>query len=98
MTTTALELNNIRKRFGSAEIIRGVNLSIDAGERHAVIGPNGAGKSTLFNLISGLMKPDAGSITLKGSDITAIPPWLINRRGLSRSFQVTNIFQRMSVW
>jgi branched-chain amino acid transport system ATP-binding protein len=98
MTATALELRDIRKRFGSAEIIRGVNLSINAGERHAVIGPNGAGKSTLFNLVSGLMKPDAGSITLKGSDITGIPPWLINRRGLSRSFQVTNIFHRMSVW
>ena len=63
-----------------------------------MIGPNGAGKSTLFNLISGRMKPDAGSIALKGSDITAMSPWLINRRGLSRSFQVTNIFHRMSVW
>jgi branched-chain amino acid transport system ATP-binding protein len=98
MTAIALELRDIRKRFGPAEIIRGVNLSIDTGERHAVIGPNGAGKSTLFNLVSGLMKPDAGTITLKGSDITGIPPWLINRRGLSRSFQVTNIFHRMSVW
>jgi branched-chain amino acid transport system ATP-binding protein len=98
MTAITLELRDICKRFGSAEIIRGINLSINAGERHAVIGPNGAGKSTLFNLVSGLVKPDAGSITLKGSDITGIPPWLINRRGLSRSFQVTNIFHRMSVW
>lgn len=98
MTAPALELCNIRKRFGSTEVIRGVNLSVTTRERHAVIGPNGAGKSTLFNLISGLVKPDAGSIVLKGSDITAIPPWLINRRGLSRSFQVTNIFHRMSVW
>jgi len=98
MTTRALEMHNIRKRFGSAEIIRGVNLSVDERERHAVIGPNGAGKSTLFNLASGLMKPDAGSISLGGNDITGMPPWLINRRGLSRSFQVSNIFHRMSVW
>jgi branched-chain amino acid transport system ATP-binding protein len=97
MTMPALELRNIRKRFGSTEIIRGVNLTVEAGERHAVIGPNGAGKSTLFNLVSGLTRPDAGSIVLKGSDITGIAPWLINRRGLSRSFQVTNIFQRVSV-
>jgi branched-chain amino acid transport system ATP-binding protein len=98
MTMPALELRNIRKRFGSTDVIRGVNLSVAAGERHAVIGPNGAGKSTLFNLVSGLTRPDAGSVVLKGSDITGIAPWLINRRGLSRSFQVTNIFQRMSVW
>jgi branched-chain amino acid transport system ATP-binding protein len=98
MTIPALELRDIRKRFGSTEVIRGVNLSVAAGERHAVIGPNGAGKSTLFNLVSGLTGPDAGSILLKGSDITGMAPWLINRRGLSRSFQVTNIFQRMSVW
>ena len=98
MTMPALELRNIRKRFGPADIICGVNLSVATRERHAVIGPNGAGKSTLFNLVSGLTRPDAGSILLKGSDITGIAPWLINRRGLSRSFQVTNIFQRMSVW
>jgi len=98
VTAAALQLRNVRKRFGSTEVIRGVNLVVDECERHAVIGPNGAGKSTLFNLISGLMKPDAGSIALKGKDVTGIPPWLINRRGLSRSFQVTNIFQRMSVW
>jgi branched-chain amino acid transport system ATP-binding protein len=98
MTMPALELRNIRKRFGSTDVIRGVNLSVASRERHAVIGPNGAGKSTLFNLVSGLVIPDAGSILLKGGDITGIAPWLINRRGLSRSFQVTNIFQRMSVW
>jgi branched-chain amino acid transport system ATP-binding protein len=98
MTAPALELRDIRKGFGTTEIIRGVSLAIAARERHAVIGPNGAGKSTLFNLISGRLRPDAGSIALKGDDITAMQPWLINRRGLSRSFQVTNIFHRMSVW
>ena len=98
MTVPALELSNICKRFGAAEIIRGVSFSIMTGERHAVIGPNGAGKSTVFNLISGRLRPDFGSVTLKGADITGMKPWLINRRGLSRSFQVTNIFHRMSVW
>jgi branched-chain amino acid transport system ATP-binding protein len=98
MTAPALELRDIRKRFGATEIIRGVSLAIATRERHAVIGPNGAGKSTLFNLISGRLRPDAGSIALRGDDITAMRPWLINRRGLSRSFQVTNLFHRMSVW
>jgi branched-chain amino acid transport system ATP-binding protein len=98
MTAPALELRDIRKGFGAVEIIRGVNLAIAPCERHAVIGPNGAGKSTLFNLISGRLRPDAGAIVLKGADITATAPWLINRRGLSRSFQLTNIFHRMSVW
>jgi len=98
MTVPVLELRDIRKGFGATDVVRGVNLSIMACERHALIGPNGAGKSTLFNLISGCMRPDTGAITLKGSDITAMPPYRINRRGLSRSFQVTNIFHRMSVW
>jgi branched-chain amino acid transport system ATP-binding protein len=98
MTMPALELRSVRKRFGSTDVIRGVNLSVGIGERHAVIGPNGAGKSTLFNLVSGLTRPDSGSILLKGGDITGVAPWLINRRGLSRSFQVTNIFQQMTVW
>jgi branched-chain amino acid transport system ATP-binding protein len=98
MTAPALQLSGIRKAFGATEVIRGVDLAVAARERHAVIGPNGAGKSTLFNLISGLLRPNAGSIVLHGSDITALPPHRINRRGLSRSFQVTNIFGRMSVW
>jgi branched-chain amino acid transport system ATP-binding protein len=98
MTAPALQLSGIRKAFGATEVIRGVDLAVAARERHAVIGPNGAGKSTLFNLISGLLRPNAGSIALHGSDITALPPHRINRRGLSRSFQVTNIFGRMSVW
>jgi branched-chain amino acid transport system ATP-binding protein len=68
------------------------------GERHAIIGPNGAGKSTLFHLISGHLQPSAGSISLRGESIAGMAPQLINRRGLSRSFQVTNIFPRLSVW
>ena len=98
MTATVVELAGITKYFGRTEIIRGVDLGINRGERHAVIGPNGAGKSTLFNLISGRLAPTAGTIRLKGVDITGLAPYHINRRGLSRSFQVTNIFPRLSVW
>jgi branched-chain amino acid transport system ATP-binding protein len=68
------------------------------GERHALIGPNGAGKSTLFNLISGYMIPTVGSILLKDEIVSGLPPYQINRRGLSRSFQVSNVFANMSVW
>jgi branched-chain amino acid transport system ATP-binding protein len=94
----ALETRALRKSFGPAEIIRGVDLTIPRGERHAVIGPNGAGKSTLFNLISGLLLPSAGEIRLDGAPVDGLPAYKINRRGLSRSFQVTNIFPKLSVW
>jgi len=97
-TVPALELSGLEKSFGSTKIIRGVDLAIPTGERHAVIGPNGAGKSTLFHLISGHYQPSAGRIHLRGQDITGLPPEQINRRGLSRSFQITNIFPQLSVW
>ncbi len=96
--TPALELRDVYKRFGRTEIIRGVNLEIEAGLRHAIIGPNGAGKSTLFNLITAKYPVTSGRIQLKGEDITRLRPYQINRRGLSRSFQVTNIFPRLSVF
>ena len=96
--TPAVELAGLRKSFGVTEIIRGVDLAVRPGERHAIIGPNGAGKSTLFHLISGHLRPSAGTIRLHGEDIAGMAPQLINRRGLSRSFQVTNIFPRLSVW
>jgi branched-chain amino acid transport system ATP-binding protein len=98
MNASAIALAAVEKRFGRTEIIRGVDLEVPAGERHAVIGPNGAGKSTLFNLISGRFAPSAGEIRLKGETITGLKPFEINRRGLSRSFQVTNIFPRLTVW
>jgi branched-chain amino acid transport system ATP-binding protein len=94
----ALELAGLKKRFGAMEIIRGVDLAIPAGERHAVIGPNGAGKSTLFHLISGRHRASEGAIRLRGQDITSLAPERINRLGLSRSFQITNIFPHLSVW
>ena len=96
--TPALELRALHKNFGATQIIRGVDLSVAAGERHAVIGPNGAGKSTLFHLISGHYRPSSGSIRLREEEIAGLTPHLINRMGLSRSFQVTNIFPRLTVW
>jgi branched-chain amino acid transport system ATP-binding protein len=97
-TRRALELRDVRKSFGAMQIIRGVSVDIPHGERHAIIGPNGAGKSTLFNLICGRFAPTGGSILLDGEAITAQPPFKINRRGIARSFQVTNIFPRLSVY
>ena len=94
----ALELRDVRKSFGKTEIIRGANLSVKAGERVALIGPNGAGKSTLFNLISGRMAPTSGEILLNGQPIHGHQPYEINRRGLARSFQVSNLFPRLSVF
>uniref|UniRef100_UPI0013DC2826 ATP-binding cassette domain-containing protein n=1 Tax=Serratia marcescens TaxID=615 RepID=UPI0013DC2826 len=82
----------VTKNFGAAQIIRSVDLDVPAGERHAIIGPNGAGKSTLFNLISGAFPPSSGEILVDGQPVAGAPPFEINRRGLSRSFQVTNIF------
>ncbi len=94
----ALELNGLRKSFGKTEIIRGVDLAIQAGERIGVIGPNGAGKSTLFNLISGRLRPSSGEVRLNGKRIDGLKPYEINRLGLSRSFQITNIFPKLSVF
>jgi len=98
MTEMALALSDVRKRFGVSEIIRGLNLSVRPGEIHAVIGPNGAGKSTLFNLISGMFAPDSGGILMNGHSIGGLPPHLIARKGLARSFQITNVFPRLSVF
>jgi branched-chain amino acid transport system ATP-binding protein len=94
----ALELRDVRKSFGKTAIINGVNLAIEKGERHAVIGPNGAGKSTLFNLISGRFPVTSGTISLNDREITGLPPQDISRRGLARSFQITNIFPKLSVF
>lgn len=96
--TAAIDLRGVRKSFGPTEIIRGVDLNVEVGERHAIIGPNGAGKSTLFHLISGRYQLSGGSVSLHGEDISNLPPYEIYRKGLSRSFQVTNIFPNMSVF
>ncbi|MFM2051303.1 MAG: hypothetical protein RL682_1794 [Pseudomonadota bacterium] len=97
-TPYALELRDLRKSFGKTEIIRGINLAVKAGERIAIIGPNGAGKSTLFNLISGRFEATSGDVLLNGSRINGLKPFEINRKGLSRSFQITNIFPKLSVF
>jgi branched-chain amino acid transport system ATP-binding protein len=93
----ALQLSNVQKNFGETPIIRGVTLDVVKGEKHAIIGPNGAGKSTLFNLVTGKYAVSAGIIKLYGEDVTGLTPYEIYRKGLSRSFQVINIFHRMSV-
>lgn len=98
MSSYALQLKDLRKSFGKSEIIRGVSLDIPVGERLAIIGPNGAGKSTLFNLISGRFQPTSGDVLLHGQSINGKKPFEINRLGLSRSFQITNIFPKLSVF
>jgi len=94
----ALELKGLRKRLGKTDIINGIDLSVAARERIGIIGPNGAGKSTLFNLISGRLQPDSGRIWLNGGCIDGKKPHEISRLGLARSFQVSNIFPKLSVF
>ena len=98
MSAFSVELKEVRKSFGKSEIIRGATLQVPKGERYAIIGPNGAGKSTLFNLISGRFGVSSGDILLNGQSILGKKPFEINRSGLSRSFQITNIFHRLSVY
>jgi branched-chain amino acid transport system ATP-binding protein len=98
MSAPALQLHDVRKSFGRTSIINGVNLAIEPGERHAIIGPNGAGKSTLFNLISGRFPVSSGRIDLNGEQIDGLEAEIINRKGLARSFQITNIFPKLSVY
>ena len=93
-----LRIRGLRKSFGPVEIVRGVDLELRAGERHALIGPNGAGKSTLFHLISGNLRPSAGEIVLGGQRIDGWSPQRVNRSGLARSFQITNIFPKLTVF
>jgi len=97
MSESAIRLRDVHKRFGATPIIHGVNLDIARGQRHAIIGPNGAGKTTLFNLMSGRFPVSSGTIELNGRPIDGLAPHQINRLGLSRSFQITSIFSRMSV-
>jgi branched-chain amino acid transport system ATP-binding protein len=95
--TDALRLTGVAKSFGQLPIITGVDLAIPAGERHALIGPNGAGKSTLFNLISGRLPVSSGTVALFGTEIQNRAPHRVARLGLSRSFQITNLFARLTV-
>jgi branched-chain amino acid transport system ATP-binding protein len=98
MSDAILSLRELRKSFGPTEIIRGVDLDLVPGERHALIGPNGAGKSTVFHLVSGHLKPTGGSVAFDGHDITGKTPQQVNKLGLARSFQITNIFPKLTVF
>ena len=98
MTAPALRLQGVCKSFGKTSILQDVDLSVAAGERHAIIGPNGAGKSTLFNVVSALFPPSAGRIELKGEETSGLRPRDLFRRGLCRSFQITNLFSSLTVF
>ena len=98
MSPYAVELKDVYKSFGRTEIIRGASLAVRDGERVAMIGPNGAGKSTLFNLISGRLAPTRGDILVGGKRVNGLAPYQVNRMGLARSFQVSNLFTRLSVF
>lgn len=93
-----LEIRNVTKTFGGFTAVSDVSLTVDKGQIAAVIGPNGAGKSTFFNLITGALRPDTGSITLNGADITGIAAHKICGAGMGRSFQRTNIFPKLTVF
>ncbi|HPL10379.1 MAG TPA: ABC transporter ATP-binding protein [Smithellaceae bacterium] len=93
-----LHIQNIHKDFSGLRVLTGVEFKVTEKERHAVIGPNGAGKTTLFNIISGKFKPSSGAILFKGKDISGKPPHVLNRHGLARSFQITNVFQELTVF
>lgn len=93
-----LKVNAISKSFDGFKAVNNANLIVEQGEIVAVIGPNGAGKTTLFNLITGILKPDSGSVIFKGEDITGLPPYEVCRKRISRSFQIVNIFPRLTVF
>jgi branched-chain amino acid transport system ATP-binding protein len=95
--TPALALESLRRTFGALTAVNGVSLAVAPRERHAIIGPNGAGKTTLFNLITGHLAPTAGRILFEGAPIGGLSPDAVARRGISRSFQRTNLFPRLSV-
>jgi branched-chain amino acid transport system ATP-binding protein len=93
-----LRLERLSKDFSGLKVLFGVSLDVREGERHAIIGPNGSGKTTLFNIITGRYKPSQGKILFYDKDITGWPPHRINRLGLSRSFQIINVFPKMTVY
>ena len=93
-----LQVEGLVKCFDDFMAVNGANLTVGKGEIVAVIGPNGAGKTTLFNLITGALTRDKGKIIFKGEDISELPPYEICRRGISRSYQIVNIFPRLTVF
>lgn len=97
-TSKLLDIHGLYKDFRGVEVIKDLSLSVCQGERHAIIGPNGAGKTTFFNLITGRYTPSKGDIYFEGRKISGMTPHRINRMGISRSFQITNIFPGMTVF
>ena len=98
MTGAALEVRGVEKRFGALAVATGIDLVLPVGARHALIGPNGAGKTTLVNMITGVLRPDRGTVSLFGEDVTAKPATHTVPKGLVRTFQITNLFPRLRVW
>jgi branched-chain amino acid transport system ATP-binding protein len=95
--TVILETEDLSRHFGGLKAVEGVNLQVRSGDLHSIIGPNGAGKTTLFNLLSGSLTPTRGKIFLRGEDITGMPPHRLAHLGVGRSYQITNIFPRLTV-
>jgi branched-chain amino acid transport system ATP-binding protein len=93
-----LETRDLRKYFGGLQVIDGVDLKVRQGSIHSIIGPNGAGKTTLFNLLTVFLKANAGKIIYRGKDITGLEPFRIVKNGLARSFQITSVFPKLSVY
>ena len=93
----ALELRDVTVAYDALRAVDGVTLAVPVGQRRAIIGPNGAGKTTLFNAISGVVLPTAGQVTFNGHDMTRMPPHRRARLGISRTFQITNLFPSLSV-
>jgi branched-chain amino acid transport system ATP-binding protein len=98
MTATQLIARDLGKRFGGFVALRDVSFEVQEHTIHAFIGPNGAGKTTLFNCLTGSIQPSSGTVTFQGRDITHLPPHRRARLGIARSFQVTNLFQNLSVF
>jgi branched-chain amino acid transport system ATP-binding protein len=92
-----LEVTGLSKRFGGLDAVKDLNFSVERGELLSIIGPNGAGKTTLFNLLTGFYKPTSGSIVFNGTDITRYKPYRVTRCGISRTFQITSVYEKRSV-
>jgi len=97
MSPDILQVTGLEKHFGGVHVTCDINFAMQEGELSAIIGPNGAGKSTFINLLTGYHRPDAGKVVFAGRDITGLPPHKVVRRGISRAFQVSSIFGRMTV-
>jgi branched-chain amino acid transport system ATP-binding protein len=95
--TVLLRAQGLRKAYGDAEILRGIDIEVEAGEAHVVIGPNGAGKTTLFRVLSGEVRANAGTIAFQGRDVSGLPDWRRARLGMGRTFQTSRVFSEMSV-